>query len=104
MVPGPANPIKPVALVEDKGPIHTSKLSLAALAAPRALAHRPAAAQVCAGIERHRTRLARSRGASCPAHQTFAEPDALDQQIHQAVAALNAPNARPFRCTNPQIS
>ena len=31
--PRPGQPIKPVALVEDKGPIHTSKLSLAALAA-----------------------------------------------------------------------
>jgi len=31
--PRPGQPIKPVVLVEDNGPIHTSKLSLAALAA-----------------------------------------------------------------------
>jgi hypothetical protein len=30
--PKPGQPIKPVVLVEDNGPIHTSKLSLAALA------------------------------------------------------------------------
>ena len=31
--PKPGQPIKPVVLVEDNGPIHTSKLSIAALAA-----------------------------------------------------------------------
>ena len=33
--PMPGQPAKPVVLVEDNGPIHTSKLSLAALAAGR---------------------------------------------------------------------
>jgi hypothetical protein len=32
--PKPGQPTKPVVLVEDNGPIHTSKISLAALAAP----------------------------------------------------------------------
>ena len=31
--PRPGQPAKPVVLVEDNGPIHTSKLSMAALAA-----------------------------------------------------------------------
>ena len=33
--PRPGQPIKPAVLVEDNGPIHTSKLSLAALNAER---------------------------------------------------------------------
>ena len=62
--PKPGQCAKPVVLVLDNGPIHTSKLSLAALAARAALAHRRVAAQICAGTERHRTRLARPQGPS----------------------------------------
>ena len=37
------------------------------------------------------------------AHQTFADPDALDQRIHQAVAALNAERTPP-PLAKPRIS
>ena len=55
--PQPGRQTKPVVLVEDNGPIHTSKRSLAALAV-RALAHRRVAAQVRTRTQRHRAGLA----------------------------------------------
>ena len=98
--PRPGQPIKPVALVEDNGPIHTSKLSLAALAARAhwlTVEWLPKYAPELNDIEPVWRDLK-----AYLAHQTFAEPDALDQGIHQAVAALNAertplPLAEPLR-------
>ena len=87
--PKPGQPIKPVVLVEDNGPIHTSKLSLAALATR---AHwlivewLPKYAPELNDIER----VWHDLKAHHLAHQTFADPGALDQAIHQAVGALNA--------------
>ena len=87
--PRPGQPIKPVVLVEDNGPIHTSKLSLAALAARAhwlTVEWLPKYAPELNDIEA----VWRDLKAHHLAHQTFADADALDQQIHQAVDALNA--------------
>ena len=100
--PRPGQPIKPVVLVEDNGPIHTSKLSLAALAARAhwlTVEWLPKYAPELNDIEP----VWRDLKAHHLAHQTFAEPDALDQGIHQAVAALNAERT-PLPLAKPRIS
>jgi hypothetical protein len=77
-----------VALVEDNGPIHTSKRALAALAARAhwlTVEWLPKYAPELNDIET----VWRDLKAHHLAHQTFADADALDQAIHQAVAALN---------------
>jgi len=90
--PKPGQPIKPVVLVEDNGPIHTSKLSLAAL---NARAHwltvewLPKYAPELNDIER----IWHDLKAHHLAHQTFADPATLDRAIHHAVDALNAERA-----------
>ncbi len=96
--PKPGQPIKPVVLVEDNGPIHTSKLSLAALATR---AHwlivewLPKYAPELNDIER----VWHDLKAHHLAHQTFADPGELQHAIHQAVGALNA--ERTTRTTLP---
>jgi transposase len=100
--PRPGHPIKPVVLVEDNGPIHTSKLSLAALSARAhwlTVEWLPKYAPELNDIEP----VWRDLKAHHLAHQTFADPDALDQGIHQAVAALNAERA-PLPLAKPRIS
>ena len=97
--PKPGQSAKPVVLVEDNGPIHTSKLSLAALAARAhwlTVEWLPKHAPELNDIEV----VWRDLKAHHLAHQTFADTDALDQAIHQAVDALNTermllPLARP---------
>jgi DDE superfamily endonuclease len=94
--PKPGQPIKPVVLVEDNGPIRTSKLSLAALAArahwlsvewlPKYAPELNDIEIVWGDLKAHHL-----------AHQTFVDVDALDTAIHQAVGALNAERmARPL--------
>jgi len=87
--PRPGQPAKPVVLVEDNGPIHTSKLSLAALAArahwltvewlPKYAPERNDIEVVWHDLK-----------ANHLAHQTFDDTDELDRAIHQAVDELNA--------------
>jgi transposase len=87
--PRPGQTIKPVVLVEDNGPIHTSKLSLAALAARAhwlTVEWLPKYAPELNDIEP----VWRNLKAHHLAHQTFADADALDRAIHLAVGALNA--------------
>ena len=82
--PQPGRPAKPVVLVEDNGPIHTSKLSLAALAARAhwlTVEWLPKYAPELNEIEP----VWRDLKAHHLAHQTFADIDALDHAIHQAV-------------------
>jgi hypothetical protein len=55
--------LKPIVLVLDNGPIHTSKMSRTALAA-RPLAQGRVAAEIRPGAERHRRGLARPEAAS----------------------------------------
>ena len=86
--PRPGQPVKPVVLVEDNGPIHTSKLSLAALAARAhwlTVEWLPKYAPELNDIEP----VWHDLKAYHLAHQTFADTDALDRAIHHAVSALN---------------
>ena len=86
--PKPGQPVKPVVLVEDNGPIHTSKPSQAALAARAhwlTVEWLPKYAPELNDIET----VWRDLKAHHLAHQTFADADALDQAIHKSVAALN---------------
>lgn len=86
--PKPGQPAKPVVLVEDNGPIHTSKRAQAALATR---AHwlivewLPKYTPELNDIET----VWRDLKAHHLAHQTFADIDALDKAIHKAVKALN---------------
>ncbi len=80
--------MKPVVLVEDNGPIHASKITLAALAArqhwltvewlPKYAPELNDIEVVWHDLKAHRL-----------AHQTFTDAEALDHEIHSAVEALN---------------
>jgi len=86
--PKPGQFTKPVVLVLDNGPIHTSKLSLAALASRAhwlTVEWLPKYAPELNAIEG----VWRDLKAHHLAHQTFADADALNTAIHQAVDALN---------------
>jgi transposase len=80
--------IKPVVLVEDNGPIHTSKRSLAALSARAhwlTVEWLPKYATELNDIEP----VWRDLKAHHLAHQTFTDAHALDRAIHHAVSNLN---------------
>ena len=81
-------------LVEDNGPIHTGKRALAALA-DRAhwltVEWLPKYTPELNDIEL----VWRDLKAHHLAHQTFADADALEQAIHQAVDALNDERMAP---------
>ena len=86
--PQPGRQTKPVVLVEDNGPIHTSKQSLAALSARAhwlTIEWLPKYAPELNDIEP----VWRDLKAHHLAHQTFADADALDRAIHHAVSDLN---------------
>jgi len=86
--PKPGQPIKPVVLVEDNGPIHTSKLSMAAITARAhwlTVEWLPKYAPELNDIET----VWRDLKAHHLAHQTFADPNALDHAIHRAEDELN---------------
>jgi transposase len=87
--PRPGQPVTPVVLSLDNGPIHTSKASLEALAArahwltvewlPKHAPELNDIEAVWGDLKAHHL-----------AHQTFTDPDHLDRAIHRAVADLNA--------------
>ena len=86
--PQPGRQAKPVVLVEDNGPIHTSKRSLAALAARAhwlTVEWLPKYAPELNDIEL----VWRDLKAHHLAHQTFTDIAALDQAVHDAVIDLN---------------
>ena len=89
--PGRAN--RPVVLVLDNGPIHTSKASRKALAARPWLTVEwlPKYAPELNDIERSWRDLKRHY----LAHRTFRDADDLDAAIHHAVLALNAERRAP---------
>ena len=91
--PAPGEVMRPVVLVLDNGPIHTSKASRVALA-QRAHWLRvewlPKYAPELNDIEGAWRDLKRHH----LAHQTFAGPDDLDRAIHDAVAELNTERSR----------
>jgi len=91
--PQPGRQAKPVVLVEDNGPIHTSKRSLAALAARAhwlTVEWLPKYAPELNDIEVVWHHLK----AYHLAHQTFIDAAALDQAIHAAVTDLNRERMR----------
>jgi len=91
--PAPGEVMRPVVLVLDNGPIHTSKATRAALA-ERAhwltVEWLPKYAPELNDIEAVWRDLKRLH----LAHQTFAGPDDLDRAIHDAVAELNTERSR----------
>jgi hypothetical protein len=91
--PRPGEVARPVVLVLDNGPIHTSKMSRAALA-ERAhwltVEWLPKYAPELNDIEPAWRDLKRHH----LAHRTFTGPDDLDRAIHGAVAKLNAERNR----------
>ena len=97
--PVPGQTRKPVVLVLDNGPIHTSKASLAALAARQAwlaVEWLPRYAPELNAIEGTWRDLKRHH----LAHRTFQDADELDQAIHQAVTRMNAERTVMHPCRN----
>lgn len=86
--PKPGDALKPVVLVEDNGPIHTSKRARAALEARKhwlTVEWLPKYAPELNDIEV----VWHDLKAHHLAHQTFHDAHALERAIHAAVAALN---------------
>jgi transposase len=86
--PMPGRTMKPVVMVEDNGPIHVSKITLAALAMRQhwlTVEWLPKYAPELNDIEV----VWHDLKALHLAHQTFTDADALDHEIHSAVDALN---------------
>ena len=86
--PKPGRLTKPVVLVEDNGPIHTSKATLAALDARKhwlTVERLPKYAPELNDIEV----VWHDLKAHHLAHKTFTDVTALDHEIHVAVQALN---------------
>ncbi len=94
-------PTKPVTLVLDNGPIHTSKVSSAALGARPWLTVEwlPKHAPELNDIENSWRDLKRH----FLAHRTFRDLDHLDHAIHQAVDNLNTERQSQM-CTNQRIA
>lgn len=93
---------KPVVPVEDNGPIHTNKLSRAALAARAhwlTVEWLPKYAPELNDIEH----VGRDLKAHHLAHQTFADTAALDRAIYNAVDTLNE-ERKPVPLANLRIS
>jgi len=100
--PKPGAPVKPVVIVLDNGPIHTSKASRAALAERShwlTVEWLPKYAPELNDIERVWLDLK----ANHLAHRTFTDLDDLDREIHSAVTGLNAERNRD-PLGNPRIS
>lgn len=91
--PEPGIAGKPVVIVLDNGPIHTSKATLAALAAREhwlTVEWLPKYAPELNDIEV----VWHDLEAQHLAHQTFTNAEILDTAIHQAVVALNVERGR----------
>jgi transposase len=94
--------IKPAVLVLDNGPVHTSKASMAALAArpwitvewlPRYAPELNDIEPVWRDLKRHHL-----------AHRTFRDAAQLDEAIHSAVADLNQERQISHPCDKPRIA
>jgi transposase len=93
---------KPVVLVLDNGPVHTSKASMAALAArpwitvewlPRYAPELNDIEPVWRDLKRHHL-----------AHRTFSDAAELNEAIHSAVANLNQERQTTHPCDKPRIA
>lgn len=100
--PAPGRDVKPVVLVLDNGPIHTSKLTTAALAARPWITVEwlPRYAPELNDIENSWRDLKRHH----LAHQTFADPDALETAIHASIQKLNQERKPKHLCDNLRIA
>nr|WP_237481255.1 transposase [Lichenibacterium sp. 6Y81] len=100
--PQPGRPAKPVVLVLDNGPIHTSKATTAAIAARPWLTVEwlPRYAPELNDIELKWRDLKRHH----LAHRTFADAAHLDAAIHQAVNSLNAERRISHPCDKLRIA
>lgn len=100
--PRPGRSMKPVVLVLDNGPIHTSKASMAALAARTWITVEwlPRYAPELNEIELSWRDLKRHH----LAHRTFHDTAALDAAIHAAVEDLNRERRRDLMCDKPRIA
>lgn len=100
--PRRGHPARPLVLVLDNGPIHTSKLTTKALSARPWLIVEwlPRYAPELNDIERAWRDLKRHH----LAHRTFANADHLDHTIHQSVTAMNRERANPLSCDNLRIA
>jgi transposase len=100
--PRPRRKPKPVVLVLDNGPIHTSKASTAALAARKWITVQwlPRYAPELNDIELSWRDLKRHH----LAHQTFHDTVALDAAIHEAVDDLNHERRIDHPCDKPRIA
>jgi len=91
--PKPGHDVKPVVIVLDNGPVHTSKATTAALAARAhwlTIEWLPKYAPELNDIEG----VWRDLKTGHLAHQTFSDAEDLDQTIHVAVPAWNAERNR----------
>lgn len=100
--PRPGRDLKPVVLVLDNGPVHTSKATTAALAArpwmtvewlPRYAPELNNIEGVWRDLKRHHL-----------AHQTFRDVNALDDAIHNAVSNLNKERQVTHPCDKLRIA
>lgn len=100
--PRPGRDIKPVVLVLDNGPVHTSQATTAALAArpwmtvewlPRYAPELNNIEGVWRDLKRHHL-----------AHQTFRDVNALDDAIHNAVSNLNKERQVTHPCDKLRIA
>jgi transposase len=100
--PRPRRKAKPVVLVLDNGPIHTSKASTAALAARNWITVEwlPRYAPELNDIEPGWRDLKHHY----LAHQTFQDTVVLDVAIHHAVGDLNQERRNGHPCDNPRIA
>lgn len=100
--PQPGRAAKPVVLVLDNGPIHTSKATTAAVAARPWLTIEwlPRYAPELNDIELKWRDLKRHH----LAHRTFEDAAHLDRAIHQAVNSLNAERQTTHPCDKLQIA
>jgi transposase len=101
--PRPGRTTKPVVLVLDNGPIHTSKASTAALVARKnwiTVEWLPRYAPELNDIELSWRDLKRHY----LAHRTFQDTAVLDGAIHAAVEDLNQERVRDITCDKPRIA
>jgi transposase len=100
--PRPGEPGRPVVIVLDNGPVHTSKLTTAALAArpwltvewlPRYAPELNEIEPTWGDLKRHHL-----------AHRTFVNADDLEATIHRSVAAMNRERSKTHSCDSHRIA
>ncbi len=100
--PGSGAPLRPLVLVLDNGPIHTSRLTAQALSQRPWLVVEwlPRYAPDLNDIEPRWRDLKRHH----LAHRTFADADDLEATIHRSVANMNRERMRTYSCDSLRIA